>query len=95
MTAIPVIPPHAHQRNPRLRPALGKVRVAAMVAVSVTVAYLLTQHKASIKRLTEIPLTVAGAGCTDFAAFHVGHGWGWLVTGLSLVLIEHLIADTE
>lgn len=44
-------------------------------------------------RLTEIPLTVAGTGCVDFSAFHWAHSWGWLVTGLSLSLLEHLIAD--
>ena len=54
-----------------------------------------TPHKAAIRRLADIPLTVLGAGCIDFAAFHLAHGWGWLVTGISLILLEHLIADTE
>jgi len=43
--------------------------------------------------LASVPLHVAGLGCIDFAAFHVAHGWGWLVTGLSLIWVEHVIAD--
>ena len=46
-----------------------------------------------IANLKAIPLTVAGTACMDFAAFHIAHGWGWLATGVSLVIIEHLIAD--
>lgn len=52
-------------------------------------------HKASLRRLADMPLTVIGTGAIDFAAFHVAHGWGWLVTGASLMVIEHLIADNE
>jgi hypothetical protein len=95
MSAVPVIPPHVHRRSPWLRPAAGHLRTWAALAGSLVVAYVFAQHKASLKRLTEIPLTVIGVGCVDFAAFHLGNGWGWLVTGLSLVVLEHLIADTE
>lgn len=66
---------------------------AASRAVSGAVRKVLVPHKAALRNLADIPLTAAGAGCIDFAAFHVAHGWGWLVTGVSLVLIEHLIAD--
>lgn len=68
-----------------LAAALGVVQAVAIRSV--------TPHKASIARLADIPLTVAGIGCIDFAAFHYVHMLGWLVTGLSLVLLEHLIAD--
>lgn len=54
-----------------------------------------TPHKAALANLKAIPLTVAGAGCVDFSAFHLAHGWGWLVTGISLVLLEHIIADDQ
>lgn len=50
-------------------------------------------HRASIANLVNIPLTTAGIGFIDFAAFHLAHGWGWLVTGLSLMVLEHIIAD--
>lgn len=53
----------------------------------------ITPHKAALGNLAHMPLTVAGAGCIDFAAFHLAHGWGWLVTGISLVLLEQAIAD--
>lgn len=71
--------------------ALSAVRNAAASAVRTAI----TPHKASLKRLADIPLTVAGTGCADFAAWHISHGWGWLITGLSLVLVEHLIADED
>lgn len=76
------------------------VRVKALLAVVSSVVATVagkavTPHKAAIRRLADIPLTVLGIGCVDFAAFHVAHGWGWLVTGISLVLLEHLIADAE
>jgi hypothetical protein len=52
-------------------------------------------HRASLRRLADIPLTAAGTGFIDFAAFHVAHGWGFLVTGISLVVLEHMIADQD
>lgn len=39
-----------------------------------------------------MPLALLGTACIDFAAFH-WHVLGWLVTGVSLWLIEHMIAD--
>jgi len=56
---------------------------------------LIQPHKAALGRLVEIPLTVAGVGCVDTAAWTVTAGVGWLVTGVSLFLLEHLIADPE
>jgi hypothetical protein len=53
----------------------------------------LTPHRASLARLADMPLSVVGTGGIDFAAFHVDHGVGWLVLGVSLWVIEHLIAD--
>ena len=50
-------------------------------------------HKAALANLLHMPLTVAGVACADFAAFHISHGWGFLVTGVSLIVLEHLIAD--
>lgn len=73
-------------------------RVTALLMTAVSTLVLLGKravapHQASLTNLANIPLTVAGFGCVDFAAFHLAHGWGWLVTGLSLMLLEHLIAD--
>lgn len=50
-------------------------------------------HKAAIGRLAEMPLTVLGVGFIDFAGFHYIHMVGWLVTGISLLWIERVIAD--
>lgn len=75
----------------RARRALG----AALGVVAAVAGKAITPHKAAVRRLADIPLTVAGGVCVDFAAFHYVHMIGWLVTGVSLVLLEHLIADSE
>lgn len=84
-TALPSAARHSGAR------ALSGIRRRAAAAV----ARVLTPHKAALGNLAHMPLTVIGAGCIDFAAFHLAHGWGWLVTGLSLVVIELAIADEQ
>ena len=92
MTVLDV-PAHTHPRAPRLRPVLKRLRARSVSVLLASVAVVFAPHKASLKRLTEIPLTVCGVAAIDFAGFHIAHGWGWLITGLSLIVVEHLIAD--
>lgn len=83
---------HADTRGRgRITAVLTSVRERATSAA----ARLIAPHTASLTNLRDIPLTVAGTGSIDFAAFHLAHGWGWLVTGISLILLEHIIADDE
>ena len=87
------------ERSPHL-PSLRASRIRARArqaraAVTTVAAAAVQPPKASLRRLADIPLTVVGAGFADFAAFHVGHGWGWLATATSLIVVEHLIADPE
>lgn len=77
----------ARRRHAFASRAAGWARSAAAAA--------LAPHKAALGNLRDIPLTVAGLGSVDFAAFHLAHGWGWLVTGVSLMFLEHLIADEK
>lgn len=77
-------------------PGLARLRslaTSAGNAVKSAAVKAITPHKAALSNLTSIPLTLAGAGCIDFSAYHLSHGIGWLVTGISLVLLEHVIAD--
>jgi hypothetical protein len=88
MVAIPASAgstPARARWHSRLQRALDAGRSAAVAA--------LTPHRASLLRLLDMPLAVIGTGCIDFAAWHVDHGVGWLVTGVSLWVVEHLIAD--
>jgi hypothetical protein len=74
----------------------GKLRTRlSAIRSSVTNASraLARPHTASLKRLADMPLTVVGTAGIDFAAFHLAHGWGWLVTGVSLLVVEQMIAD--
>lgn len=81
---------------PRL-PGASRIRglaTAACRSIAATAASAVKPHKAALANLRSMPLTVAGTGCVDYAAFHIAaHGWGWLVTGLSLVVLELVIAD--
>lgn len=72
---------------------LTRLTGVAARAVRGAVAKVLAPHKAALRNLADIPLTCAGVAGIDFAAFHISHGWGWLATGLSLLVVEHMIAD--
>jgi hypothetical protein len=81
-------------RSEHARPGLiRRVLLSVRNTVQATAAAAVRPHKASLRRLTEMPLTVIGTAGIDFAAFHLAHGWGWLITGLSLLVVEHMIAD--
>ena len=76
--------------------AASRISAAVSAVAGVVVAALkgaVAPHKASLANLRAIPLTVAGVFCVDFAGFHLAHGWGWLITGASLIILEHIIAD--
>ena len=81
----------AHRRDSRVTAFFATVAMTIMLTAKTMIA----PHKVSLANLKQIPLTIVGFACIDFAAFHLAHGWGWLVTGLSLILLEHMIAEDE
>lgn len=90
MTTITITrPDRTHPRAPRIR-AAARTTARAMAALG---RRAIAPHRASLANLARVPFTLAGAGCVDYAAFHVASGLGWLITGISLVLLEHVIAD--
>ena len=54
---------------------------------------LAAPHRVFLRRLGEIPLTVGGLGCIDTGVFQASSVAGWIATGLSLILLEYLVAD--
>lgn len=68
---------------------------SALRAFKAAVTGALTPHRAALANLRAIPLTAAGAACIDFSAFHYVHMIGWLVTGVTAIALEHLIADED
>lgn len=68
----------------------ARATFAAAKTVAITAV---TPHRAALGRIRDMPLSLAGTGLVDTAAFHLGTGVGLLVTGLSLWLVEHLISD--
>ena len=69
------------------RTVAGAARAIAVAAV--------TPHRAALSHIRDMPLSLAGTGLVDWAAFHLGTGPGLLVTGLSLWLVEHLLSDND
>lgn len=84
------------RRNPG---AFGRrLRALASVsrrAIDNVVMPLTRPHRAALSTLAHMPLYCAGVAGVDFAVFHVGHGWGWLAVGLSLIITERVIADDQ
>lgn len=85
MSSAAIAPTHAGQLS-RLRDrAAARLRA---VSKRLTVP-------AALRRLAEMPMTIAGIGCIDAAAFVGNTIAGLVVTGLSLMALEYSIADDE
>jgi hypothetical protein len=86
---VTTVPEHTHRREwPARRVAAG-----ALTAVLAAVTAVFAPHKASVARLWDMPLTVAGLGCID-AAFFTWHLMaGLLVLGASLIVLNELTAE--
>lgn len=69
----------------------GARRGLGLLAVSA--ARLARPARPVLANLASIPLHVAGLGCIDAAAFAGNAIAGLAVTGLSLIWLEHVIAD--
>jgi hypothetical protein len=80
---------HPSVRRARWRPRLHALAATATRAA----ARLFAPARPAAANLAAVPLHVAGLASIDFAAFHWAHSWGWLVTGVSLMWLEHVIAD--
>ena len=74
------------------KPAVLSVIFGAMVILG---RKAVAPHKVAAANLFAMPLTVLGVACIDFAAFHLAHGWGWLFTGISLILLEYVASDDK
>lgn len=83
----------AHRRPNRIVAGLRWARSGVEATLTMVTAVLLTPNRAALRRLGEMPLTVAAVGLVDTAAWQAPHWVGWLITGLSLVFVEHLISD--
>lgn len=46
-------------------------------------------------RLRATALVVSGGGSIDYAAFQVNRTFGWLVLGVSLLVLEYLMTDDK
>ena len=83
-------------RTPRTRPSRLRAAATALWATLTAIATrAATPHKAALTNLAHMPLTVVGLGCADYAAWHIAAGWGWAAIAVSLILLEHLIADEQ
>ena len=69
--------------------------IATWKRVKAAASAVTAPHKAALARLLDMPLMVTGIGLIDFGAFHYVHMIGWIVTGVSLILVEHMISDPD
>ena len=74
------------------RPRAGHAR-EWLLAVRRSAARLAKPARPALANLASVPLHVAGLGCIDAAAFTGNVIAGLVVTGLSLIWLEHVIAD--
>jgi hypothetical protein len=51
--------------------------------------------KPVLANLVSIPLTVLGYACVDIGVFKASTVAGWIVTGVTLMVLEHQIADEK
>lgn len=62
-------------------------------AVASLARRLVAPHRAALSNLASIPLTTFGLGCICTGVFYASTIAGWIVTGLALIFLEHVIAD--
>jgi len=82
-------------RRPQIDTAAARRRARYVITSVRALRSSATSVNALWSKLRAIPLSVVGLVCIDFAAFHLAHGWGWLVTGLSLFVLELMLADDD
>lgn len=70
-----------------------EVLANAAASVAALGAKVFGPHRASLSNMARMPMTVFGFGSVDYAAFHYCSGIGWLVMGVSAVVLELIIAD--
>lgn len=81
MAAVPV---------PAGRSLLGRVTLAPAGRF---LARIVQPVRAPLVNLASVPLHVAGLACIDAGVFSASQVAGLIVTGLSLIWLEHVIAD--
>lgn len=62
-------------------------------AVFAAVKAYVRPHSAPLVSLVKMPLTVAGTVCIDTGVFLASAVAGWIITGISLIVLEYMIAD--
>ena len=87
---------YTQQQVRRLRlPRIRDLRARVASSISRVARKMYAPHKGAIENLMSVPLTVLGTASIDFAAFHISHGWGWLILGVSLIILEAIIANEQ
>lgn len=72
---------------------MPRVRVHPLRRLRQISEKLMTPAKPVLANLASIPLTVAGLGCIDCGVFFASTIAGFIITGISLIVLEHLAAD--
>ena len=63
--------------------------------VSHKVGRRLRPARVTLRNLASYPLFVVGVLVFDYGVYQWSHRVGWMVGGVSLMILEHVIADEE
>jgi len=71
----------------------GKAKPSAAHRGMAKVLSWLRPGRAALASVASVPLTTIGLACIDYGVFLASQVAGFIVTGISLILLEHVIAD--
>jgi hypothetical protein len=91
------IAPKAAGPSERLDNARAFVSRSLIVLAALTTAFVsaATESKAVLSKLFQIPFTCIGLICINIGFFEKIGTWGWITSGISMIILEAMIADKD
>lgn len=81
------------RHSPKATGFLG--RAVSGVANAVRRVTVGVKRNTAVRNLASMPLTLGGFGCIDAGVFMINMIAGVIVTGVLLLVLEHIAADSE
>ena len=83
--------------NPRMDAArkFMALSLASLSSFFLGVVHATISTRAVFSNLLQIPFTCIGMICINVGFFHIIHEWGWVTSGITLIILEAMIADKD
>jgi hypothetical protein len=78
--------------NARAFASRSLIVLSALLTSFVTAA---TESKVVLSRLFQIPFTCIGLICINIGFFEKIGTWGWITSGISMIILEAMIAEKD